>query len=736
MLEYLMKNKIKNNEVEIMKITFRKAMKYLSILALLVVLAGGAGAGFLIHKAYQSLPDVEKLVEDYNASVPTVIYDSNGEIIDLIYREIREEVEAEELPAHVKNAFVAIEDRRFYSHYGLDPIRLIKAAMVNISQGRSAQGGSTLTQQLAKNAFLSHEKKLMRKVKEALITIEIERKYTKDEILQKYLNEIYFGSGSYGIKTAAQSFFGKEVSELNLAEAAMLAGIPNRPNLYNPRKKLGNAVKRERLIINQMYKFGFIGVDEKEKALAQKFINEDELPEDFLSTPDTSVVLNRRSQRTLRTPDFTDIVQKQIFGMYDENLIYEGGLKVYTTLDLQMQKAAQETFSEYKAFKDNTELEGAMITIDSSNGHVKSIIGGREFQEGNFNRATMAKRQPGSAFKPFVYFTALQLGYPMNYVVEDSKVKYGPWEPRNYGKQFRKNFTILEGMERSINIVAIKVLQEVGIKNVKKVVDATGVKMKIPNNLTTALGTMDISPYELAAAYLPFSNGGYKVEPVFVTRIEDRYGKVIYENPVKREKVFESEDVSLIVHMMRDVVAYGSGRNARVKGKDKKYIEQGGKTGTTNEFRTAWFAGITPDLVTVLYVGKDDNSSMEKATGGSIGAPLWGKYYQKMVDEDIYVPGKFSFIEEHLKNGDLVEKKIDSRSGLISDGSSSFVRKALFKRWQLPVEGNAKYSGGLEKFFKDEAMTLDRISPEELENIETDKRLRESNDVFNELFDR
>ncbi|GLI57923.1 penicillin-binding protein [Propionigenium maris DSM 9537] len=719
-----------------MKITLKKALKYLSMLVLLVVLAGGAGTGFLIHKAYQSLPDVERLVEDYNASVPTVIYDSNGEVIDLIYREIREEAGAEEIPAHVKNAFVAIEDRRFYSHYGLDPIRLLKAAMVNISQGRSAQGGSTLTQQLAKNAFLSHEKRLMRKVKEALITIEIERKYTKEEILQKYLNEIYFGSGAYGIKTAAQSFFGKDVSELNLAEAAMLAGIPNRPNLYNPRTRLNNAIKRETLILNQMYKFGFIGKEELDKALAHNFINEKDLPEDYISDLGTSVVLNQRSQRKLRTPDFTDIVQKQIFSMYDENLVYEGGLKVYTTLDLQMQKAAQETFREYKAFKDNKDLEGAMITMDSSNGHIKSIIGGRDFKEGNFNRAIMAKRQPGSAFKPFVYFTALQMGYPMNYVVEDSKVKYGTWEPRNYGKQFRKNFTILEGMERSINIVAIKVLQEIGIKNVKKVVDSTGVKMNIPNNLTTALGTMDLSPYDLATAYLPFSNGGYKVDPVFITRIEDRYGKVIYENPIKREKVFESEDVSLIVHMMKDVVTYGSGRNARVKGKDGKYIEQGGKTGTTNEFRTAWFAGITPNLVTVLYVGKDDNTSMEKATGGSIGAPLWGQYYQKMVDEDIYLPGKFTFIEEHLKNGDLVEKKIDSRSGLISDNTSSFVRKALFKRWQLPVEENSKYSQGLEKFFRREEMILDRISPEELENIETDKRLRDSNDVFNELFDR
>lgn len=718
-----------------MKITFKKAIKYLSIFVLIIVLAVGAGAGFLIHKAYQTLPDVEKLVEEYTTSVPTIIYDSNGEVIDLIYREIREEVEASELPPHVKNAFVAIEDRRFYSHYGLDPVRLVKAALVNLQQGRSAQGGSTLTQQLAKNAFLSHEKKFMRKVKEALITIEIERKYTKDEILQNYLNEIYFGSGSYGIKTASKSFFGKDVNELNLAEAALLAGIPNRPNLYNPRTKLDNSIQRGRLIVRQMYRFGFITKEEEDKALSHTFINEDKLPKDYVTDPSITVILNQRSRRTLRTPDFTDIVQRKIFEMYDESLVYEGGLKVYTTLDLQMQKVAQETFNNYKPFADSKELDGAMITIDSNNGYIKSIIGGKDFKEGNFNRAIMAKRQPGSAFKPFVFFSAIQKGYPMNYIMEDTKIKFGDWEPRNYGGRFSKSITLLDALERSVNIVAIKLLQEVGVKSVKDIIDATGAKMDIPNNLTTALGTMDISPYDLATSYIPFANGGYKVEPIFITRIEDRYGKVIYENPVNRERIFESEDVSLIVHMMKDVVSNGSGRNARVKGKDGKYIEQGGKTGTTNESRSAWYAGITPDTVTVLYLGKDDNRPIDnKATGGRIAAPLWGQYYQNMINQDVYTPGKFSFIEDHLKNGDLIEKEINSKSGLLSNGPGNFTRKALFKRWQLPVDESSKYSNGLEKFFREDEMILDRISDEELEDIESDNRLRESNDIFSDIF--
>ncbi|ADO82582.1 transglycosylase domain-containing protein [Ilyobacter polytropus] len=717
-----------------MKDNMKKIFKVSILFAFLSIIVVGLISFSLIYSAYKSLPDVGKLVESYTPSVPTIIFDSNDEVIDSIYRERRDTATISEIPENVKNAFVAIEDRRFYTHHGLDPLRLGRAIAVNISQGRAAQGASTITQQLAKNAFLTHEKKLTRKVKEALITLEIERSYTKDEILEKYLNEIYFGAGSYGIKTAARSFFEKDVEDLNLAEGAMLAGMPNRPSLYNPRKNLEQSLRRTKLILNQMKKFNYITEDEYNRALKQKFLLEKDLPENYIADDYTSVIKEKNSRKSLNSPDFTDIVEKRIFEMFDENTIYEGGLKVYTSLDLQMQKAAIETFNNYKLLKEDPKLQGALITIDSNNGYVKSIIAGKNFKTGNFNRATMAKRQVGSSFKPFVYFTALKKGIPMNAVVEDSEIEYKDWKPQNYGGYFSGNITVLQAMEKSVNIVAIKLLEKVGVKSVINTFRKTGVDVDIPYNLSIALGTMSMSPLDLATAYIPFSNGGYKVKPIFISKVLDRYGNVLYESPVEKEKIFASDNVSLIVHMMKNVVANGSGRRARVTDKDGNFVEQGGKTGTTNDYRSAWFAGITPEYVTTLYIGYDDNSPMKKATGGGAAAPLWGEYYQAMINKDAYTPGEFQFMEDHIENGNLITANIDSKTGLLGDSSSISIRKGLFKRGQVPVENNSSYSKGLESFFIGDVTLTDELSADELNEIKNHPDLEEEKIISSDLF--
>ncbi|WP_320046315.1 transglycosylase domain-containing protein [uncultured Ilyobacter sp.] len=717
-----------------MKNNMKKIFKVSILLAFLSIIVVGAISFSLIYSAYKSLPDVGELVESYTPSVPTTIYDSNDEVIDLIYRERRDTASISEIPENVKNAFVAIEDRRFYTHHGLDPLRLGRAIAVNISQRRAAQGASTITQQLAKNAFLTHEKKLARKVKEALITLEIEKRYTKDEILEKYLNEIYFGAGSYGIKTAARSFFEKDVEDLNLAEGAMLAGMPNRPSLYNPRKNLEQSLRRTKLVLNQMKKYGYITEDEYNRALKQKFLLEKELPENFIADEYTSVVKEKNSRKSLKSPDFTDIVEKRIFEMFDESTIYDGGLKVYTSLDLQMQKAALETFNNYQLLKENPKLQGALITIDSNNGYVKSIIAGKNFKTGNFNRATMAKRQVGSSFKPFVYFTALEEGIPMNTVIEDSEIEYGDWKPQNYGGYFSGNMTILQGMEKSVNIVAIKLLEKVGVRSVINTFKKTGVDVNIPYNLSIALGTMSMSPLDLATAYIPFSNGGYKVKPIFISKVLDRYGNVLYESPVEKEKIFTSDNVSLIVHMMKNVVANGSGRRSRVTDKDGNFVEQGGKTGTTNDYRSAWFAGVTPEYVTTLYIGYDDNSPMEKATGGGAAAPLWGEYYQKMINTDAYTPGEFQFMEDHIENGNLITANIDSKTGLLGDSSSISIRQGLFKRGQVPVENNSSYSKGLGSFFTEGVTLTDELSAEELKEIKNQSNLEDEKVISSDLF--
>ncbi|WP_321328272.1 PBP1A family penicillin-binding protein [uncultured Ilyobacter sp.] len=662
----------------------KKILKYLFLFA-----GAGAAVAFalgliLLFTAYRSLPDIEELVKSYKDSEPTIIYDSKGKQVDLITKRRGEPIHIDEIPENMKNAVIAIEDKRFYTHHGFDMRRLGKAVLVNLSRGRAVQGGSTITQQLAKNAFLSNEKTLIRKVKEALITLEIEKRYEKDEILEKYLNEIYFGSGSYGIKEASRSIFDKDVSRINLAEVAILAGVPNRPAKYDPRKNLDKAIERGQLVLKLMLKQEFITELEYERAMNHKFVYEKDLKNSGKSKY-VSAILDKRSKRYFKSPEFTDIVEDELVEMFDEKTVYEGGLKVYTGLDADMQKIALETFNNYKPFANDSKLQGALVTIDTETGYVKSIVGGKNFRSGNFNRAIMAKRQPGSAFKPFVYYTALEKGIAMNELRDDSAEKYGDWQPKNYGNKSYGEITILQAIENSVNTIAVKLLKEVGISNVISNFRKTGVSIDIPKDLSIALGTMSITPMELATSYAPFSNGGYSVQPIFITKIEDKNGNVLYEQPVVKKQVLDSENISLITHMLKDVVSYGSGRRAKVRTVNGKYAEQGGKTGTTNDNKSAWFAGVTPEYATTVYIGYDDNTSMPSyASGGSIAAPLWGEYYQAMINRGVYTPGDFEFIKENLKNKTLVSRTIDLRSGELGSPSREYKRTALFKKGQVP----------------------------------------------------
>ncbi|SJZ79304.1 penicillin-binding protein 1A [Cetobacterium ceti] len=673
----------------------KKILKYLAICLFLFILSGFGAIYIIFDKYSKELPDVSTLVENYAPSIPTTIYDRNGEVIDVIYREVRDPVQIEKVPNYVKDAFLAIEDRRFYSHHGIDPLRLMSSILVNIKSGRAAQGASTLTQQLARNAFLTHEKKLSRKIKEAIITIEIEKKYTKNEILEKYLNEIYFGSGAYGIETASKTFFRKNVENLNLAEAALLAGIPNRPELYNPRKHLSRALYRQKLILAQMKKFGFISEDEYERALKQKFINEKKLPKDFKENEYTTVIYNESPVAlAFNAPDFTDMIESFLLKNFDPNLIYTGGLKVYTTLDLNMQKVAKEVFENYSPLKKNKKLQGAMVTIDSKNGNIVSIVGGKNFKSGNYNRALFAQRQLGSSFKPFVYFSALDLGYEMNLVEEDSRIVYGKWAPRNYGDHYRGNMTILDGFDRSQNIVAIKLLDRIGYKKLHETVEKANGTFKVPDNLTLALGSFEATPLELARSYAIFSNGGYAVDPTMILKIDDKYGNTIYRNTPKIEQRFNPLNISLMTYMLKNSVKTGTSRRAIVKDKNGNPIEQGGKTGTTNKSRTTWFAGITPEYVTTIYLGNDDNSEVKKATGGGLVAPLWGDYYQALINKGLYTPGKFEFLNNYIKNGDLVLEQLDTTNGLISNKYPS--KTYLLRRGKMEVEKKSKYKYGIE----------------------------------------
>ena len=680
-----------------------KKLTYLKIFLVVIFLGGviTSGAVFsLVYKYYKELPDISTLIEDYSPSIPTTVYDRKGRVIDVISREKRETAKFREIPQNLKNAFLAIEDKQFYSHHGIHYKRLLGAVVANVKSGAAVQGASSFTQQLARNAFLSHEKSIARKIKEALITFEIERKYTKDEIFEKYLNEIYFGAGAYGVKTAAEQFYKKDISQINLAEAALLAGIPNRPETYNPSKKLNNSLKRMRLILSEMYKDGMITKDEYDKAIAHKFYNEDNLPKDFALDEDTTIVYNKRSEVEYNVPDFSGLVENILLENFDEDLIYTGGLKVYTTLDLDMQKIAKETFENYSFFKKEGRegLQGGMVTVDPNNGHVISIVAGKDFKAGGFNRATMAKRQLGSSFKPFLYFTALQNGYELNSVIEDRYLQYGKWIPKNYGNRYNKNLTLLTALDRSVNTVSIQLLDKVGISTVKRNIAKLDADLKIPDDLTASLGSFENTPLQHALNYSVFANGGYKVAPIIVTSVIDKYGNTLYEELPKKEKIYDSLDTSLITYMLKSSVMFGSSGRAAVYDSNKRRIEQGGKTGTTNENRTLWFAGITPNYVTTIYIGYDNNKPITgDVSGGNGVAPLWAQYYQKLVDSNLYdTKAKFSFLDNHLKNGDLVMQTLALNTGLKMDKGRDFV----IRRGKLELERDDKYSKGIEGIFE------------------------------------
>lgn len=680
-----------------------KKLTYLKIFLVVVFLGGilASGAVFgLVYKYYKELPDISNLIEDYSPSIPTTVYDRKGRVIDVISREKREVAKFREIPQNVKNAFLAIEDKQFYSHHGIHFKRLLGAVIANVRSGSAAQGASSFTQQLARNAFLSHEKSIARKIKEALITFEIERKYTKDEIFEKYLNEIYFGAGAYGVRTAAEQFYRKDISQINLAEAALLAGIPNRPETYNPTRKLNNSLKRMKLILSEMYKDGMISEEEYNKALNHKFYNEGKLPKGFVMDEDTTIVYNKRSEVEYNVPDFSGLVEKFLVEKFDEDLVYTGGLKVYTTLDLDIQKIAKATFDNYSFFKKEgrEDLQGGMVTVDPNNGYVISLVAGKNFKDGGFNRATMAKRQMGSSFKPFLYFTALQNGYELNSVIEDRYLQYGKWIPKNYGNRYNKNLTLLTALDRSVNTVSIQLLDKVGISTVKRNIAKLDPNLKIPDDLTASLGSFENTPLQHALNYSVFANGGYKVSPVIVTSVIDKYGNTLYEELPKKEKIYDSLDTSLITYMLKSSVMFGSSGRAAVYDTNKKRIEQGGKTGTTNENRTLWFAGITPNYVTTIYIGYDNNAPIEgDVSGGNGVAPLWAQYYQKLVDNNLYdTKVKFSFLDNYLKNGDLVMQTLALNTGLKLDKGRDFV----IRKGKLELERDDKYSNGIAGVFE------------------------------------
>lgn len=564
----------------------------------------------------------EKEVSDIHPPASSQIIDMEGKVIATIHAtENRTIVDLNQIPVNLQDAFIANEDTRFYDHHGVDIIGIGRAMVKNVVSGGVSEGGSTITQQLAKNAFLSQERTFKRKFKEMVIALQLERRYTKAEILEMYLNQIYFGRGAYGVEAAARTYFGKNVSDLDLAECAMLAGIPRSPNYYSPFNNLEASIKRRNDVLAQMVKYGYI-------TQAQADAASKEVPK---------LVDNKQEVKQNTASYFIDYVTQEMIEKFGADAVYKEGLKIYVTLDMNMQKEAEETLKKdlptyYTNENGVQEPQGAIVTIDPKNGYIKAMVGGRGNDE--FNRAVLAVRQPGSAFKLFTFITALNEGMSPNSMISNKPFKLGDWTPQNYDRTYSSAESLRSTAVHSLNLPTIRLAEKVGIDKVLDTAEKMGITTLVTDNkgandknLAASIGglTRGVTVLDMAAAYSVLANDGNYIKPVAVIKVEDRRGKVIYENKKEEHSVLKRNVVDTMNSMLQDVVLHGTGRAADIG------RPVAGKTGTTDNYQDAWFAGYTPDLVTVVWIGSDDNARMSGVTGGTIPARIWHDYMKAVL---------------------------------------------------------------------------------------------------------
>lgn len=592
---------------------------------LLITLAALFTAAMLTASCGYSISDTameEGLVPD----AVSQFYDNENRIIyTTASAEHRLPVKLDKIPKHVRAAFVSIEDNRFYEHGGIDYRGTFRALVSNI-MGQEVQGGSTITQQLAKNAFLTQERTLSRKVKEAFLARQLENKYTKDEILNMYLNQIYFGEGSYGVESAALKYFGKHIQDVTLAEGAALAAIPKSPNYYDPMENPKANKERRNLVLDQMVKYGHIT-----QADAQKAKEED-------------VKIRKEESGTapkdLRTY-FFDYISQQIIDKYGADALYKGGLKIYTTLDSSMQSKAEHAIRYLPDIWTEdpdklTQPQVGLVALDPVTGYVKAMVGGRG--QDKFNRAVLAQRQPGSAFKAFVYLTAMDNGMNAATMVDDKPLQIGGWSPQNSGGGFHGTVTLRTALSRSFNIPAIRVALKVGTGKVMQMAKACGITSLVEegpytdNNPAMALGglTKGVSPLEMANAYGTIANNGVYNEPVSIVKILDRNGKTIFEHKPSPKQVVSAKAAYQTTDMLKDVLISGTAGGSGLG------RPAAGKTGTTDYSKDAWFVGYTPNLSCAVWVGDDRNRSMGAMYGSGAPLSIWHDFMINAIQEVPY----------------------------------------------------------------------------------------------------
>ncbi len=733
----------------------------------------------MIWHLSKDLPALDQL-ETYQPSLVTQVYSNDQQRIGQFFIERRIQTPLAEIPERFRRAVISVEDVRFFEHPGLDYIGMLRAAWTNVRRGGKVEGASTITQQLARSLFLSSERTFDRKVRELILAYKMELVLTKDKILELYLNQIYFGQGAYGIASASQTYFGKDLSTLTIAESAFLAGLPKSPNHYSPFKAYERAKKRQEHVLSRMEEAGFLTAAEREQAVAE--------------------VLNfRRPGSEQAAPYFVEYVRQLLIARYGEAMVYKGGLKVFTTLNLTMQQAAETAFAaglreldkrqgwrgplrtvdvtapipppvvsrtdqavkvgDYRegfvtkvakdhylvqsgtmvaklAFDDmawakrrltgsdtakdvviNLNLkqvlkpgdvievmvkkldrdvvhvqleqtplvEGGLITLEPGNGAIRVMVGGYDFGRSEYNRAVQAHRQPGSAFKPIIYATAVNQGMSPASVILDAPVVYEQeqdektWKPENYGKKFHGMVSLRDALAQSHNLATVRLLDKVGVKNVIEFAKTLGITSPLAADLSLGLGSSSVGLMELTTAYGVLLNQGSRAEPYAILAVKDNSGKVLEQSEPQTQEVISKETAYLITNMMEDVIQKGTGQAAKVIGRPIA-----GKTGTTDEFINAWFIGGAPNLVTGIYVGFDDRRSLgETESGAHAALPIWVNFMKEALKQmpvvAFTIPEGVTFV------------KVDPATGLLEgeqEGQASTVE--LFTKGSEPTQSTQR----------------------------------------------
>jgi len=599
---------------------FNSVIKGSIILALMFAVA--LVAAFIYAYEEVSL-DADKLI-NYKPETSSVIYDRNGEKLAYVFKgQHRLYARYDEIPGHLVEGLVAMEDTRFFEHNGVNPDAILRAIVKDIQAGKFVEGGSTLTQQLIKNKLLTNEKKLARKLKEAILALKIEHELSKEDIIERYLNEVSYGNNYFGVKTAANGYFHKELHELTLKECAILVGLPNAPSYYNPLKHYKRALDRANNVLYRMKSIGWV------------------TQSDYLKAVKESPKIYKTSLTQNIAPGIVDEVLRQFKGKLGD--IRTGGYAIYTTIDMKQQAIADEAIrlvygKALKKYKENPKtstLSAGFVAVESSTGDILAMVGGTDYEKSAFNRVTQSKRQPGSAFKPFIYQTALDMGYnpatPLTDLArtfqyyENGKPKV--WSPKNYEGDFKGFVPFREALVHSRNLATINLVSDLGVSTIRKRLAFLDVP-HIPRDMSIALGNLGLSPLKMAQIFSVFANKGHMVEPRLVSKIVSKEGAVIYETRPKEIEGFTTpEQAYLMTDVLMDVIKRGTGTKARVEG-----IELAGKTGTTNNNIDAWFCGYSPTIEVIVWIGRDDNKRIGAgATGGALAAPAFAYYFQKLI---------------------------------------------------------------------------------------------------------